>query len=79
MERLTKKQQEVYDFIKSYALENDVPPTVREIMEGVGLKSTSSIHFYMDMLMKKGYIVKVNKYSKWYRIVGLHYTEEPRI
>ena len=39
MSKLTHKQQEIYDYILSFAQENGYPPSVREIAQHVGLKS----------------------------------------
>jgi len=54
--KISKKQQEVLDFIKDRILEKGYPPAVREICEAVNLKSTSSVHAHLESLEKKGYI-----------------------
>ena len=54
--RITKKQQEILDFIKDQILEKGYPPAVREICEAVHLKSTSSVHSHLETLEKNGYI-----------------------
>lgn len=55
-DKLTAKQEQVLDFIKQHLLAKSYPPTVREICEAVGLKSTSSVHAHLETLEKKGYI-----------------------
>lgn len=50
------KQVEIYEFMKSYALRKGYPPSVREICEAVGLKSTSTVHGHLERLEKKGFI-----------------------
>ena len=50
------KSQEILDFIKQQQMEKGYPPSVREICEAVGLKSTSTVHGHLDRLEKKGYI-----------------------
>lgn len=55
-EKLTKKQQQVYDYIRQRVKEQGYPPAVREICEAVGLSSTSSVHAHLESLEKKGYI-----------------------
>ena len=55
---LTKKQNEVLEFIKKFTLQKGYPPTVREICEGVSLKSTSSVHAHLEKLEEKGLIRK---------------------
>ena len=54
--KITPKQQEILDFIKSEILNKGYPPTVRDICEAVHLKSTSSVHSHLETLEKNGYI-----------------------
>ena len=56
---LTPKQGEILEFIKQVILTKGYPPTVREIGEGVNLKSTSSVHAHLSNLESKGYIRRV--------------------
>ena len=53
---LTAKQQQILDYLKDVILKKGYPPTVREICEKVGLKSTSSVHAHLSTLEKLGYI-----------------------
>jgi len=41
---LTKRQQEIFDFIKRYSAEHGYPPTVRDIGKAIGLTSSSTVH-----------------------------------
>lgn len=54
--RITPKQQEILNFMKSQILAKGYPPSVREICEAVSLKSTSSVHAHLETLEKNGYI-----------------------
>ena len=54
--KITKKQQEILDYIKDEILKRGYPPAVREICEAVQLKSTSSVHSHLETLEKNGYI-----------------------
>lgn len=54
--KITKKQEEILEFIKAQILEKGFPPAVREICEAVNLKSTSSVHSHLETLEKNGYI-----------------------
>lgn len=54
--KITAKQQEILDFIKSEILHKGYPPAVRDICEAVHLKSTSSVHSHLETLEKNGYI-----------------------
>ena len=58
MDTLSTKQKEIYNVIKDSILNKGYPPSVREIGELVGLKSTSSVHAHLNTLEKKGYIRK---------------------
>src|SRR6478609_9516243 len=51
---LTKRQQEIFDFIKQYSAENGYPPTVRDIGKAVGLASSSTVHAHLANLEKLG-------------------------
>jgi repressor LexA len=51
---LTKRQQEIFDFIKRYSEKNGYPPTVRDIGRAVGLASSSTVHAHLANLEKLG-------------------------
>ena len=51
---LTKRQQEIFDFIKSYSAKYGYPPTVRDIGKAVGLASSSTVHAHLANLEKVG-------------------------
>ncbi len=51
---LTKRQQEIVDFIKRYSARNGYPPTVRDIGKAVGLASSSTVHAHLANLEKIG-------------------------
>ena len=54
--KISQKQQEILEYIKSQILERGFPPAVRDICEAVHLKSTSSVHSHLETLEKNGYI-----------------------
>ena len=56
MEKLSQKQIEILEYMKKEVKEKGYPPSVREICEAVGLKSTSTVHGHLERLEKKGYI-----------------------
>lgn len=56
--KISAKQQEILDFIKSEIINRGYPPAVRDICEAVHLKSTSSVHSHLETLEKNGYIRK---------------------
>jgi repressor LexA len=52
--QLTKRQQEIFDFIKRYGAKYGYPPTVREIGKAVGLASSSTVHAHLANLERVG-------------------------
>lgn len=55
-ERISAKQLEILEYIKSETLAKGYPPTVRDICEAVNLKSTASVHAHLETLEKNGFI-----------------------
>src|SRR3981189_1355337 len=51
---LTKRQQEIFDFIKRYSAKYGYPPTVRDIGKAVGLASSSTVHAHLANLERIG-------------------------
>ncbi|MGI9019758.1 MAG: transcriptional repressor LexA [Solirubrobacterales bacterium] len=51
---LTKRQKEIFEFIRGYASKHGYPPTVREIGKAVGLTSSSTVHAHLANLEKIG-------------------------
>lgn len=58
MDSLSKRQQQIYNFIESYIEQKGFGPTVREICEAVNLSSPSTVHVHLKTLEDKGYIVR---------------------
>src|SRR5690554_789917 len=55
-EYLSEKQRKILDFLKQELMTKGYPPSVREICNAVGLKSTSTVHGYLERLERKGLI-----------------------
>lgn len=70
MENLTEKQKAVFQYIKEIIGERGVAPSVREIGEAVGLRSTSSVQYNLNALEEKGYIKRDAKLKRTIRIAG---------
>jgi repressor LexA len=51
---LTKRQQEIFEFIKRYSSQHGYPPTVRDIGKAIGLTSSSTVHTHLANLEKIG-------------------------
>lgn len=73
MESLSKRQQQIYDFIESYIGQKGFGPTVREICEAVNLSSPSTVHVHLRTLEEKGFIVRDSLKS---RSIALPHKEE---
>lgn len=54
--KISAKQKEILEYIKSEIINRGYPPAVREICEAVKLKSTSSVHSHLETLEKNGFI-----------------------
>lgn len=75
MEEIKDKQLEIYEFLKSYADNKGYPPSVREICEAVGLRSTSTVHGHLKRLEKKGFIKRDPTKPRALEIIDSHKKE----
>ncbi|NEQ27929.1 MAG: repressor LexA, partial [Microcoleus sp. SIO2G3] len=57
MQPLTKPQKQLYDWLVAYMREHEPTPSIREMMEAMGLRSTSAIQSRLQYLHDKGYIL----------------------
>ena len=64
MEKLTKRQDEVLNFVKTYMVEHGYPPTVREIGAALNVNSPATIHAHLANLESKGFIKKENSKNR---------------
>lgn len=58
MEKLTRRQDDVLRFIKSYIVSHGYPPTIREIGKALDISSPATIHAHLNNLEAKGFIRK---------------------
>lgn len=56
MTKLSRRQQDILDFIRANVRSKGYPPSVREIGEAVGLASSSTVHGHLERLQAKGYL-----------------------
>ena len=68
MEKLTERERRVYDYLCETIEKNGYSPSVRDIKDAIGVKSTSTVHAYLERLEKKGYIHKEQGKSRTVRI-----------
>lgn len=62
--QLTDRQRQVLDFIRASIRDNGFPPSVREIGDALGLKSSSSVQSHLNALEKKGYIERASSSAR---------------
>ncbi len=62
--KLSRVQKKIMEFIRDEIVNNNYSPSIREIAEAVGLKSTSSVHAHLVTLEKQGYIKKDSARSR---------------
>lgn len=69
MKPLNEKQQKVLEFVRE-RLQDDIPPSVREICDATGIKSTSTVHTYLKLLESEGYIDRRSGLNRAIRLPG---------
>lgn len=74
---LTSKQEEILNFINSAVSAKGYPPSVREICLAVGLKSTSTVHAYLQALEKKGLIERDASKPRAVKVVNNKHNKRP--
>ncbi|MEY4742933.1 MAG: LexA repressor [Actinomycetota bacterium] len=62
--QLSARQQQVLDAIRDLRNSTDMPPTLREIAEAVGLKSVASAKYQIDQLKNMGYLAQIDNVSR---------------
>lgn len=70
MNNLTQKQNDIFEYIKDKISQTGVAPSVREIGEAVGLRSTSSVQYNLNALEEAGYIKRDANLKRTIRIAG---------
>lgn len=71
MAKLTRKQQQIYNFILEFTAQHGYPPSVREIGTAMGLKSPSTVHFHMKGLEQAGVIIKAEGKTRAISLPGV--------
>jgi len=66
---MTKRQLEIYNFIKNFIKVNGVSPSYNEIVTGCGIKSKSHAYTIVDALIQKDYLKKIGNTSSARRII----------
>ena len=61
---LSSKQQNIIDFIRRFLADRGYPPTIRDIVVGCGISSTSVVNYNLNILEKEGYIRRHHEVSR---------------
>ena len=70
MKVLSAKRQRIIDFIRRFLLDRGYPPTVRDILSGCGMSSTSVVDYHLKALEKEGYIRRHPEVSRGIELLG---------
>ena len=71
-----KKELEIFEYIKS-RLSEGISPSVREIMDAAGFKSTSTAHYYINALIDQGLLEKSDNLNRSLRLPNSHSSSVP--
>lgn len=69
-QRLTERQNQVFEFIRDSVRRNGKPPTFKEIGQNLGISSSNGVHKMMVVLETKGYITRTPHEARGIEIVG---------
>lgn len=67
--RLTERQNQVYEFLRDYVRRNGKPPTIKEVGQSLGIRSTNGVHKMLVALETKGYIERTPHEARGLSIV----------
>lgn len=80
MSKIDQKLEKVLHFIKRYQSENGFPPSVREILNALSIKSTATVHYYLEKLEERGSISRnANKNRAIILADALEYVSVPLV
>ena len=79
MERSSKKQQELLQYIDDFIKEHGYGPSYREVMRGLGYKSVSTVAIHVNGLLAKGYIRKKDNSARSIEIVTMNTASVPAV
>jgi repressor LexA len=76
---LSSKQQRIIDFARSFWQDRGYPPTIRDIVTGCGISSTSVVDYNLDILEREGYIRRHREVSRGIELLARSPEIEHRI
>ena len=79
MRALSAKQQRIIDFVHRFLMNSGYPPTIRDIVSGCGLSSTSVADYHLNILKEKGYIRRHPEISRGLELLNRSLTSLSRV
>jgi len=79
MRVLSSKQQRIIDFIHRFLVDRGYPPTIRDIVDGCGISSTSVVDYHLNILAKEGYIRRHPEVSRGIELLTRSFTSLSRV
>ena len=79
MSELSPKQQRIIDFLRHFLADNGYPPSIRDIVSGCRISSTSVVTYNLDILGKKGYIRRRPEVSRGIELLSWFPTQRSRV
>lgn len=70
MKDLTRRQQAILDFIETFLVDNEYPPTIRDIQRELGISSTSVVDYNLKVLEGRSLIRRNKNISRGIELVG---------
>ena len=70
MKDLSRRQRAILEFIEEFLIENDYPPTIRDIQRELGISSTSVVDYNLKVLEGRNYIRRNKNISRGIEVVG---------
>ncbi len=69
--QLTRRQSQIFEYVKKCIVGNQCPPTVRQIGKKFGIRSPNGVMCHLKALEKKGYIERTENESRGIKVAGL--------
>jgi repressor LexA len=70
MKALSSKQQKILGFVRRFLADKSYPPTIRDIVRGCGISSTSVVDYNLEILEKGGYLRRHHEVSRGIELTG---------
>lgn len=74
--KLTRRQEEILDYIKKYISENHYPPSIRDIASHFSLASAGGVHKHLNNLKRKGFLTFENNISRSIQVLNDDFTHK---